>query len=90
MLVKLTNKGRDLLNWGPDRLFASVSNKRAFTFMEGGYANQDNGFMSMYLRNNPPVQKETPAKRKPTPRKKKREKTTSRRARKREKAVMED
>lgn len=46
MLVRLTKKGNGLFDH--DRLVVSVSNKRAFTLMNEGYANPDRGFMERF------------------------------------------
>ena len=58
MLVKLTKSGLRLFGFDtPERAVISVSTKRAYTLMAGGYANRDMRFMSLYAMENP---EETP------------------------------
>lgn len=84
MEVRLTDKSRATMGWGPDRIKASVSDKRAFTWMGNGMAVPDKNFMALYAGNNPEPEPE------PAPEKPKKEKAVSRRAEKREKAITED
>ena len=76
MQIRLTKKGREKLGWSPDRITANVSDDRAFSMMESGYAVEDKGFMSLYANANPAkkpkkkTEKKTPVSRKATVRKK--------------------
>lgn len=87
MQVRLTEAGRKLF----DKPFSviNVSTARAFALMNGGNAAKDKNFMEIYSRNNP---KKTVASKKTVverPKvKPKIETATSKKARKREKAVM--
>lgn len=57
MEVRLTDKGRDALGWGPDRQIATVSDHRAFAMMGSGLAVKDKNFMAVYAGNNPGPEK---------------------------------
>jgi len=51
MQLRLTQEGNRLFDH--DRKVVSVSNKRAFTLMDGGYAVPDKGFMARYAASDP-------------------------------------
>ena len=68
MEVRLTQAGRELLGFGPDRIETNVTTDRAFALMVGGYAVADKNFMRLFSMNNPVKKKTTP---KPRPKKEK-------------------
>ena len=95
MEVRLTDEGRKLLGFGPDRITASVSNPRAFVLMENRCAIEDRGFMALFSRSNPApapaaLPDPDPVEGPPANDKKPKEKAVSRAASKREKAIKED
>jgi len=88
MEVKLTDAGLKLLGFGPDRIITNVHIDRAYTLMVKNYANKDRNFMALYEANHPkPEPMKVSAMKKP--KRKPREKAVSRKAIKREKAVIE-
>ena len=85
MEVRLTDKGRSAMGWGPDRLTARVSDLRAVVWMTEGMAIQDKGFISLYHAKNPEPEVDP----EPETNRPKKENADSRKAKKREKAVTE-